>query len=131
VNLCSFDFTSSQNEVFFCRIDELFVVEDKTIRVKHLGEESKVLVWRLRKIMRENGFGILNMKLRYNMGCNNFLLDLSLGSVTNHIKTYNCIEERLLEFDKMTNLKGMDELFGQKNLKILLARLRGWRWLQK
>jgi hypothetical protein len=127
--LCSFDFTSSQNEVFFPRIDELFVVGDKTIRLKHLREESNVLVWRLRKIMRENGFGILNMKLRCNMGCKNFLLDLSLGSVTTHIKTYNCIEGRLLEFDKMTNLKRMDELFGEKNLKMLLARSRGWRWL--
>jgi hypothetical protein len=64
--------------------------------------------------MKENGFGILNMKLRCNMVCNNFLLDLSLGSVTTHIKTYNCIERRLLEFDKMTNLKGMDELFWGK-----------------
>lgn len=92
MNLCSFDFTSSQNDFFFPRIDKLFVVRDKTICLKHLGEESKLLVSRLKKIMRENGFRILNMKLRCNMGCNNFLLDLSLGSVTTHIKTYNCIE---------------------------------------
>jgi hypothetical protein len=43
VNMCSFDFTPSQNEVFFSRIDELFVVGNKTIHIKHLGEESKVL----------------------------------------------------------------------------------------
>ncbi len=96
MNFCSFDFTSSQNEVFFPRIDELFVVGDKTIRIKYLREESKVLVWRLRKIMRENGFRILNVNLRCNMGCNNFLLDLSLGSVTTHIKRYNCIEGRFV-----------------------------------
>jgi len=106
---------------FFSRIDELFVVGDKTIYVKHLKEESKVLVWRLRKIMKENGFGILNMKLRYNMGCNNFLLDLSIGSVTTHIETYNCIEGRLLEFDKMTNLKRMDELFWGKEFEDVIG----------
>ncbi len=63
------------------------------------------------------------MKLRCNMGCNNFLLDLSLGSMTTHIKTQNCIEGRLLEFEKMTNLNGMDELFWGKEFEDVIGQI--------
>jgi hypothetical protein len=64
---------------FFPRIDELFVVGNKVVKVKHIGEKSKALVWRLRKDSeRELLEGILNMKIRCNMVCNNILLGLSL-----------------------------------------------------
>jgi len=42
---------SSHHKVrfFFLGIDELFVVGNTIIGVEHIGEESKALVWRLRK----------------------------------------------------------------------------------
>jgi hypothetical protein len=38
-----------QARFFFPRIDVLFVVEDKVVKVEHFGVESKVLMWRLGK----------------------------------------------------------------------------------
>lgn len=63
---------------FFLGIDELFVVGNKVVKVKHIGEKSKALVWRLRKDYKiELLQGILNMNIRCNMVCNNILLGLS------------------------------------------------------
>jgi hypothetical protein len=64
---------------FFLGIDELFVVGNKVVWVKHIGEESKALVWRLGKDFERKWLhGILNMKIKCNTVCNNFLLGLSL-----------------------------------------------------
>jgi hypothetical protein len=64
---------------FFPKINELFAIRNKVIRVEHIGEESKALVWRLVKDSKREWLqGILNMKIRCNMVCNNFLLGISL-----------------------------------------------------
>ncbi len=62
--------------LFFSKVDELFVIGDKVVRVEHTNVESRTLIWKL--VQKESNFGILNMKIRCNMGCNNFLLELSL-----------------------------------------------------
>jgi hypothetical protein len=49
VAYCNYVNSSPQVRFFFPRIDVLFVVEDKVVRVEHFGVESKVFMWSLGK----------------------------------------------------------------------------------
>ncbi len=61
---------------FILRIDVLFVISDKIVRIEHSGMESKALILSTRKIIIiGSGYGTLSMMKKYIMSFINILLD--------------------------------------------------------